>query len=136
MSIADVLMSRRTHLPDLRAVHWLFRALIAAIILQQALMKTPLSPADADGADVPYILWVLTAVGEYCAAIALVVGGLIRNAFGDLVTRAGGFVVAFITASVVFVVYWAPLQDLFLTNQLHLLLIIGGLYFAARGNAA
>ena len=136
MSMTDVFTSRRPQLPDIRGIHWLFRALIAAIILQQALLKTPLTPDAAEGAGVPFFLFALAAFGEYCAATALIAGGFIRNAFGDLLTRAGGLTVALITFGVLYVVYWAPPMDLFLANQLHLLLIIGGLYFAARGNAA
>ena len=62
-----------------------------------------------------------------------------RNPIGDLLTRAGGLTIAFITFSVLVVVYqiFTLTPDIiWLSNQLHLLLIAGGLYFAARGNAA
>jgi len=136
MSTLVTLMNRRTVLPDVRGVHWLFRILLAAIIFQQAMLKTPISATDAESIGVPMALWVLAAVGEFGAAIALIIGGLMRNAIGDLLTRAGGLTLALITLSVIYVVYWAPPMDIFLSNQLHLLMVIGGLYFATRGNNA
>ena len=136
MSAVDTIIRNSQSLPDIRAVHWLPRVTLAAVIAYQGIIKFPLAADDAVSAGVPYILWILTAVGELAAAMALIVGGFIRNGIGDVMTRAGGLVVALITLAVIIVVYWAPPLYIFLGNQLHLLMIVGGIYFAARGNRA
>jgi len=127
------------NLPDVRAVHWLPRILLAAIIIQQGMIKFPLMPAVAEGLGVPYMLYVLAAVGQLAAGAALIVGGFARAPFGDLLTRLGGFAVAAVTMSVLVVVYsvFSRSPEMFWAgHKLHLLLIVGGLYFAARGNRA
>ena len=126
-------------LPDLRAAHWLPRVLLAAIIFHQGVLKLPLTMATAESLGIPFVLYGLAALGELAAGAALIAGGLIRTPIGDVLTRVGGLTVALITFSVLVVVYqvFTMTPDIiWLSNQLHLLLIVGGLYFAARGNAA
>ncbi|MEM9047483.1 MAG: hypothetical protein AAGC92_02080 [Pseudomonadota bacterium] len=123
-------------LPDIRWAHWFLRILLAAVIMREGFNKTPIAADDAASFGVPVLLWALAAVGELVAGFLLIAGGLIRTSFGDLVTRTGGALIALIVASVLMMVYWAPPVELFLYNQLHLLLLAGGLYFAFRGNAA
>ncbi|MEO0773575.1 MAG: hypothetical protein AAFZ04_10375 [Pseudomonadota bacterium] len=136
MSAVDTIVRSSQSLPDIRAVHWLPRIVLASVIAYQGIIKFPLAADDAVSAGVPYILWFLTAVGEVAAAVALIAGGFLRSWVGDVLTRAGGLVIALITLAVIVVVYWAPPLYIFLGNQLHLLMIVGGLYFAARGNQA
>ena len=127
------------NLPDLRAVHWLPRVLLAAIILQQGWLKIPITAETAQSLGIPLVLYGMSALGEIAAGVALLVGGAMRNPIGELLTRAGGLTIAFITFSVLVVVYqiFTLTPDIiWLSNQLHLLLIAGGLYIAARGNAA
>ncbi|MEM0944328.1 MAG: hypothetical protein AAGI70_10300, partial [Pseudomonadota bacterium] len=123
-------------LPDIHAAHWLLRLLLAAIIIQQGFMKTPISADDAAAFGVPVFMWTMAALGEILAGVTLIVGGAIHTRIGDVVTRIGGLMLAVIVASVLVWVYWAPPLDMFELNQLHLLLLAGGLYFALRGNAA
>ncbi|MEM1385506.1 MAG: hypothetical protein AAF713_06035 [Pseudomonadota bacterium] len=123
-------------LPDLRGAHWLLRAALAAFIMYQGFSKAPISPDDAASFGVPVLLWIAAALGELVAGAALIFGGFLTNRIGDLITRAGGAMLALIVASVLVMVYWAPPLELFLGNQFHLLLLCGGLYFALRGNAA
>ncbi|MEM8572130.1 MAG: hypothetical protein AAGG56_14665 [Pseudomonadota bacterium] len=123
-------------LPDLRPATWFLRVMLAAIILDQGFSKVPLSAADAASFGVPLILWGMAAMGEILAGVFLIAGGLIRNGIGGLVTRLGGLLLAMIVASVLVVVYWAPPVILFYSNQLQLMLLVGGLYFLFRGNAA
>ncbi|MEL6647913.1 MAG: hypothetical protein AAGK79_06415 [Pseudomonadota bacterium] len=136
MSAVDTIIRSSQSLPDIRAVHWLPRIVLASVIAYQGFIKFPLAADDAVSAGVPYVLWILTALGEIAAAVALIAGGFMRNGLGDLMTRAGGLVIALITLAVIVVVYWAPPLYIFLGNQLHLLMIVGGIYFAARGNRA
>ncbi|MEM9063597.1 MAG: hypothetical protein AAGD13_24320 [Pseudomonadota bacterium] len=136
MSTMTALLRTGQSLPDIQSAHWLMRAALAAMIAYQGLTKFPLAASDAASFDVPFILWIMAAVGEVAAGIALIAGGFGRTWIGDLVTRAGGAALAMIVASVLAVVYWAPPLDLFLGNQFHILLLVGGLYFALRGNKA
>lgn len=126
-------------LPDLRFVHWLPRILLAGIIFHQGFMKLPLVATTAEGLGIPFVLYALAALGQLAAGVALVAGGLMRNVYGDVLTRLGGLAVALITFSVLVVVYsvftMAP-GVVWAANKVHLLLIAGGLYFMARGNAA
>ncbi|MEO0372432.1 MAG: hypothetical protein AAF231_13325 [Pseudomonadota bacterium] len=136
MSAVDTIIRSSQSLPDIRAVHWLPRIVLASVIAYQGIIKFPLAADDAVSFGVPYVLWMLAALGEVAAAIALIAGGFMRNWLGDVLTRVGGLVIALITLSVIVVVYWAPPLYIFLGNQLHLLMVVGGIYFAARGNKA
>lgn len=121
-------------LPELWHAHWLLRMPLALVMIHQAMMKFPLSADDAAAYSLPFFLWAMSAYGELLAAAGLVVGGLLSNRFGDIVTRLAGFAIAAIVAGVLVVVYWAPITDLVITNQFHLLLLAGGLFFLLRGN--
>ncbi|MEM0922178.1 MAG: hypothetical protein AAGI13_03990 [Pseudomonadota bacterium] len=134
-TVVSVLRGERM-LPDLQAAHWLLRIALAAFIMHQGFLKAPISVDEAASFGVPVLLWVAAALGELAAGLALIAGGFLQTRLGDLITRVGGATLALIVASVVVVVYWAPPMDLFLGNQFHLLLLVGGLYFALRGNAA
>lgn len=137
MTTVDTLIRAGRSLPDMRFAHWPLRLLLAAIIFHQGLDKVPLSADDAASFDVPFFMWGAAAAGELLAGVALIVGGIaINSIWGDVLTRLGGLMLALIVTSVLIVVYWAPLSTIFLANQLHLLLLAGGLYFFARGNAA
>ncbi|MEM9716561.1 MAG: hypothetical protein AAF826_08595 [Pseudomonadota bacterium] len=132
----DVLHRVSRDIPTIHAAHWLIRLPLAAIIINQAVMKFPLTAADADSWGLPFWMWALSAFAELGAGIALIAGGLRRNAVGDVLTRLAGLAIAGVVIGVLYVVYWAPLLDLWLANQFHILLLVGGLYFALRGNHA
>lgn len=99
-------------------------------------MKAPLSADDAAAFGVPLAMWGLAAMGEIIAGAVLILGGFFRNWIGDLMTRFAGAAIAAIVAGVLIVAYWAPPLDILLYNQFHVLLLVGGLYFALRGNRA
>lgn len=122
--------------PTLPQAHWLLRLPLAGIMIQQGMMKFPLAEADATTFGVPLFLWALAAVGELAVGVGLLIGGVLRGWVGDLVTRAAGAAMAIIVASVLVVAYWAPPIDILLYNQFHVLLLVGGLYFALRGARA
>jgi uncharacterized membrane protein YphA (DoxX/SURF4 family) len=122
-------------LPRMSYADFLLRLPLAGILLQYGINKFPLSPDAAMGFGVPYPLWILAAVGEVAAGIMLLAGGLLRGSLGDLVTRIAGAAAAIIVAGVIYVAYWAPPLDLLLLNQLHLMMLAIGLYFALAGKA-
>ncbi|MEM6825656.1 MAG: hypothetical protein AAF566_11135 [Pseudomonadota bacterium] len=136
MTYATLYLQRATRgLPTVSAAHWLIRVPLAAIIFQQGLMKFPLAADDAASFGVPLVLWAFAAIGELACAALLVVGGLLSSWRGDLATRAAGAGIACIVVSVLYVAYWAPITDIFLYNQLHVMLLAAALFFALRGNA-
>lgn len=122
-------------LPRASFAHWFLRLPLAGVLLQNGLMKFPLSADMAAGFGVHPLLWGMAAVGEIAVAVMLVVGGLMRGSAGDLVTRLAGAGAAAILAGVLYVAYWAPPLDLLMFNQFHLMLLATGLYFALVGSA-
>ncbi|MEM6462334.1 MAG: hypothetical protein AAF724_10495 [Pseudomonadota bacterium] len=123
-------------LPSFSMAHWFLRLPLAAIIMQQGFSKFPLAADEAASYGLPLILWSSAAIGEFAAGAALIAGGAFRNWAGELITRAAGLAIAAIVAGVLMVAYWAPPLDILLYNQFHVLLLVGGIYFALRGNRA
>ncbi|MEM8970499.1 MAG: DoxX family protein [Pseudomonadota bacterium] len=136
MTAVDTILRAGRALPDLQPAHWLLRAALASFIIYQGFTKVPLSGDDAEAFGVHVLMWASAAMGEFLAGILLIAGGFTRHWIGDIITRAGGLILAAIVASVIVWVYWAPPIDIFLGNQFHLLLLVGGLYFLLRGNSA
>ena len=123
-------------LPEFCKSQWLLRLPLALIIIQQATWKFPLNADDAASFGLPMPLWIIGAFGELFAGLALLSGGLIRSWYGDLLTRLGGLGLAVIIVSVLIIAHKAPIIDILLYNQFHLLLLLGGLFFGLRGNKA
>ena len=121
-------------LPEFCKSHWLLRIPVATIILQSGLDKFPLSADDAASYELPYLLWVGAAFGELFGAFAIIAGGLVSGWIGDLTSRLGGFTIASILVGVIVTTNWSPIWDILLYDHLHVLLFVGGLYFALRGN--
>ncbi|MCU0905452.1 MAG: DoxX family protein [Tabrizicola sp.] len=122
--------------PRLSYADWLLRLPLAGILLQYGSQKFPLSADAAAGFGVPFPLWVLAAVGEVAVGLMLLAGGILRGSLGDLVTRLAGAGAAMIVAGVIYVAYWAPPLDLLMFNQLHLMMLAIGLFFALNGKVA
>ncbi|WP_322888839.1 MULTISPECIES: hypothetical protein [unclassified Yoonia] len=129
----DMIERTSRALPRGTYAHWLLRLPLALVLLQQGYDKFPLSADMAAGFGVPFVLWALAAIGEVGVGILLLVGGFLRGATGDLITRIAGAGLAAIIAGVIYVAYWAPPLELLMFNQFHLLLLAGGLYFALTG---
>lgn len=120
--------------PAIQPAHWLIRIPVAGIILQQAAWKFPISSADAEVYGLTLVPWALAALGELGAGLGLLIAGLIPGRVGDILTRLSGAAIAVIVAGVLMVAYAAPLMEILTINQLQILLLVGGLYFALRGN--
>ena len=117
--------------------HWLLRIPLINVFLQQGLQKIPVTVEGAESFDLPYIVWWFAAYGEIGAGIGLLIGGLMMYSWwswiGDLITRFSGFVIGCIMTGVIWVGEPASLMDVILYDNLHVLLWVGGLYFALRG---
>ncbi|MEM6355583.1 MAG: hypothetical protein AAF844_07850 [Pseudomonadota bacterium] len=136
MTAVTMILRASQDLPALLWAHWLLRLPLALIIFQQGAAKTPITAEDAASYGLPLAAWALAAFGEMAAGIGLVAGGFVRGWQGDLMTRLAGAALASIVVGVLIVVYWAPPLEILLYNQFHLLLLLGGLFFAFRGNRA
>ena len=117
--------------------HWLLRIPLAVVFIQQGISKIPVTLEDAQSFDLPYLVWWFAAYGELGAGIGLLVGGIMMYSWwswiGDLLTRFSGFVIGCIMTGVIWVGEPESLMDVILYDNLHVLLWVGGLYFALRG---
>ena len=124
-------------IPELCLSHWLLRIPLIIVFLQQGLQKIPVTVEGAESFDLPYIVWWFAAYGEIGAGIGLLVGGLMMYSWwswiGDLITRFSGFVIGCIMTGVIWVGQPDSFMDVILYDNLHVLLWVGGLYFALRG---
>ena len=84
----------------------------------------------------------MVAYGELGAAIGLFFGGLfftdkfselIKEA-SDILTRFSGFTIGCIMTGVIWIAQPESALDVILYDNFHVMLWVGGLYFALRGN--
>ena len=127
-------------IPEFCLSHWLLRVPLIIVFIQQGLSKFPVTLEDAQSFDLPYIVWWFAAYGEVGAGIGLLGGGIMMYSWwswmGDLLTRFSGFVIGCIMTGVIWVGEPESLMDVILYDNLHVLLWVGGLYFALRGTKA
>ena len=129
-------------IPEFCLSHWLLRIPIAIIFIQQGLSKFPVTLEEAQSYDLPYLVWWVVAYGELGAGIGLLFGGLfyIKNFYdwiteiGDILTRFSGITMCCIMTGVIWIGEPESLMDVILYDNLHVLLWVGGLFFALRGN--
>ena len=131
-------------IPEFCLSHWLLRIPLAIIFIQQGLSKLPISVDDAESYELPYIVWWFAAYGEIGAGIGLIFGGLLTFSYlhldrpwvEDMVTRFSGLVICCIMTGVIWIGEPDSLMDVLLYDNLHVLLWVGGLFFALRGSRA
>lgn len=126
-------------LPDFRMSHWLLRIPLAIVFIQQGLDKIPVDAMTADAYGLPYLVWWFVAWGELGAGIGLILGGILSLRMfwpwvGELLSRFSGFVIGCIMTGVIWIGMPTSFIDVILYDNFHVLLWVGGLYFALRGN--
>ena len=126
-------------IPEFCLSHWLFRIPLAIIFIQQGLSKFPVTLEGAESYELPYLVWWFAAHGELGGGVGLLAGGLLASNklvpwLGDLVTRFSGITVCCIVTGVIWTGEPESLMDVLLYDNLHVLLWVGGLFFALRGN--
>jgi putative oxidoreductase len=118
--------------------HWLLRIPLAIVFLQQGISKLPVTVEGAESFDLPYIVWWFAAYGEVGAGIGLLLGGAVfikqLKELLDIITRFSGITICSIMTGVIWVGEPASFWDVLLYDNLHVLLWVGGLFFALRGN--
>ena len=142
-SLNTFLNNTLRNIPEFCLSHWLLRIPLAVIFIQQGLMKLPLDPSEAESYGLSYLTWWVVAHGELGAGLGLIFGGLLNiksfqnlQIFGDLITRFSGFTIGCITTGVIWIGEPESLLDILLYDNLHVLLWVGGLFFALRGSKA
>ena len=129
-------------IPEFCLSHWLLRIPLAIVFIQQGLSKFPVTLEGAESFDLPYIVWWFAAYGELGAGIGLLLSGFMTFKMleswvidlGDMFTRFCGITICSIMTGVIWVGQPESFMDVILYDNLHVLLWVGGLFFALRGN--
>ena len=119
---------------------WLLRLGLGTSFILHGIGKFPLPPEkmvtwfESMGYMYPEIVTSLVALGEVGAGVGIILGGLITNHVGNLITRLSGGAVGVIMLGAIFIAHsdWLITKKLFMSEQIFLFLI--GLYFAIKGN--
>jgi len=124
-------------IPEFCMSHWLLRIPLAIVFLQQGLYKWPVDAGTAESFALPLIVWVFVVYGEIGSGVGLLVGGVLANWFkelGDLTTRFSGITICSIMTGVIWIGEPESFMDVILYDNFHVLLWVGGMFFALRGN--
>jgi putative oxidoreductase len=125
-------------IPEFCMSHWLLRIPLAIVFLQQGLSKLPFSIEDAEAFELPALVWWFVIYGEIGAGLGLLAGGAViwqkLKELQDLITRFSGITICSIMTGVIWVAQPDSFTDVLLYDNFHVLLWVGGLFFALRGN--
>ena len=119
---------------------WLLRLGLGTSFILHGIGKFPLPPEkmvtwfESMGYMYPEIVTSLVALGEVGAGAGIILGGLLNNHVGNLITRLSGGAVGVMMLGAIFIAHsdWLITKKLFMSEQIFLFLI--GLYFAIKGN--
>ena len=138
-------------IPEFCMSHWLLRIPLAIIFIQQGLMKIPVDIEEAASYGLSYLVWWFVAYGELLGGLGLIIGGLLWKTpptmeqifgvnliepWGDAITRFSGITLCCIMTGVIWIGDPESFVDVLLYDNLHVLLCVGALFFALRGNNA
>ena len=125
-------------IPEFCMSHWLLRIPLAIVFLQQGISKLPFSVEDAEAMDLPSLVWWVVVYGEIGAGIGLLAGGAVLfkrlKELQDLITRFSGITICSIMTGVIWTLQPENLWEFLLYDPFHVMLWVGGLFFALRGN--
>ncbi len=113
----------------------LFRFSIAIAFIIHGLNKFPLPPESLiEYFDLSPALASFVALSELSSGLMLIIGGFIRNPYGNVLTRLAGFIIAIMMINIFAIAH----QDWFINTKLftsaQIFLFIGGVYFLIKGN--
>ncbi len=125
-------------IPEFCMTHWLLRIPLIVVFLQQGFSKWPIDVNDSP-VELTLLVWTFVVLGELGGAIGLIIGGLLDyikklKEFGDIITRFSGITMASIMTGVIWTGEPESFTDVLLYDNLHVLLWVGCMYFALRGN--
>jgi len=125
-------------IPEFCMTHWLLRIPLIVVFLQQGMDKWPIDINDSP-VELTLLVWSVVVLGELGAAVGLLAGGIIGlqkywNELGDIITRFSGITIASIMTGVIWTGEPESFTYVILYDHFHVLLWVGGMYFALRGN--
>ena len=126
-------------IPEFCMSHWLIRFPLIVVFLQQGFAKWPIDAESAAAWELSLVVWSFVVLGEIGAGLGLIVGGLLYKylkELGDLITRFSGITICSIMTGVIWIAQPTSLMDVLLYDHFHVMLWVGGLFFALRGNKA
>ncbi len=126
--------------PFLPIAPWLLRFGLGTSFILHGHGKFPLPPEkmvtwfESMGYMYPEVVTSMVAVGEVAAGVGIIIGGLVSNNIGTLITRLSGGAVVVIMIGAILIAHsdWLITKKLFMSEQIFLLIL--GLYFAIKGN--
>jgi putative oxidoreductase len=134
-------------IPEFCFSHWLIRLPLIVVFLQQGTSKLPFSVEDAADMELPALVWWFVVYGEIGAGLGLLVSGIMVTKIagthvwdfwiqdlGDLLTRFSGIVMCCIMTGVIWTLQPENLIDFIIYDPFHVMLWVGGLFFALRGS--
>tara|TARA_Y100000768_G_scaffold283474_1_gene218103 strand:- start:866 stop:1276 length:411 start_codon:yes stop_codon:yes gene_type:complete len=119
---------------DALASH-LFRFSIAIAFIIHGLNKFPLPPESLiEYFDLSPALASFVALSELSSGFILIIGGFIKNPYGNFLTRLAGFIIVIMMINIFAIAH----QDWFINTKLftsaQIFLFVGGVYFLIKGN--
>ena len=113
----------------------LFRFSIAIAFIIHGLNKFPLPPESLiEYFDLSPALASFVALSELSSGLMLIIGGFIRNPYGNVLTRLAGFIIVIMMINIFAIAH----QDWFINTKLftsaQIFLFVGGVYFLIKGN--
>ena len=119
---------------------WLLRLGLGISFILHGIGKFPLPPEkmvtwfESMGYMYPELVTSLVALGEVGAGAGIILGGLVNNNIGNVITRLSGGAVAVIMIGAILIAHadWLVTKKLFMSEQIFLFIL--GTYFAIKGN--
>ena len=114
---------------------WLIRLGLGIAFIIHGYNKFPLPPQGL----IEYFgfsptLSSFVALSELSAGLIIIIGGFIKNPYGNILTRFAGFMIVIMMINIFAIAHkdWFITTKLFTSEQIFLL--IGGIYFLIKGN--
>jgi putative oxidoreductase len=130
-------------IPDFCLSHWLIRIPLVIVFLQQGLAKWPIDAETAAAWELTLLVWTFVVLGELGAGLGLLLGGMLLffkrewvREVADLTTRLSGITIASIMTGVIWLSQPDSFVNVILYDNFHVMLWVGGMFFALRGNRA
>ena len=119
---------------------WILRLSLGISFFLHGYGKFPLPPQkmvvwfESKGIIWPELITSLVALGKVIAGVGIIIGGLLFNQIGNLITRLSGGAVVVIMIGAFAIAHpdWFITEKLFMSEQIFLLSL--GLFFAIKGN--